>query len=45
MKEFFKRVGDWIVFLLTGGGEIAREAEAAGICDYSYGGEDTEDGT
>lgn len=37
MKKVLGRILDWIVFIFTGGGEIAREAEAAGICDYSYG--------
>ena len=42
MKKALGRILDWIVFLLTGGGEIAREAEAAGICDYGYPEEDAD---
>ena len=43
MKRILKRILDWIVFLLTGRGEIADEAKAAGILDYSGQGRD-EDG-
>ena len=42
MKRFFKRVLDWLVFIFTGGGRIAEEAEAAGICDYGYPEEDAD---
>ena len=37
MKRILKRILDWVVFLLTGGGEIAKEAMEAGILDYGYG--------
>ena len=42
MKKAFGRIFDWIVFLLTGRGVIADEAEAAGICDYGYPEEDAD---
>ncbi len=34
-KKILKRIGDWLMFLLTGKGEIAKEAVDAGICDFS----------
>lgn len=42
MKKAFGRIFDWIVFIFTGSGRIAEEAEAAGICDYGYRGEDAD---
>lgn len=38
--KIVKRILDWIVFLLTGKGEIANEAVAEGIIDYSGQGRD-----
>lgn len=38
MKKFkyiMKRIGDWLMFVLTIKGEIAKEAVKAGICDFS----------
>ena len=38
MKKFkctIKRAGQWFLFALTGGGDIAKEAVQAGICDFS----------
>lgn len=35
-----KRILDWIMFLLTGKGEVADEAVAEGIIDYSGQGRD-----
>lgn len=30
-RTFWAQFTDWLVFIFTGGGEIAREAEAEGI--------------
>lgn len=35
MKKVLKRILDWIVFILTGKGEIANEAVDDGLCDFS----------
>lgn len=35
MKKFFKSLLNWIVFFLTGKGEIANEAIEAGLIDCS----------
>lgn len=40
LKNILKRIGDWIVFLLTGKGRIADEAIEAGLVDYSGQGRD-----
>ena len=40
IKYILKRIGDWLTFLLTGKGEIAKEAVDAGICDFSGQGRD-----
>ncbi len=40
MKRILKRILDWVIFLLTGRGEIAREGVDAGILDYSGQGRD-----
>ena len=40
MKKVLKRVFDWIVFILTGKGEIANEAIDEGLIDYSGQGRD-----
>ncbi len=34
IKKVLTRILDWVVFLLTGRGEIAREAEEAGVITY-----------
>lgn len=35
-----KRIFDWVAFLITGSGDIAREAIDAGLIDYSGQGRD-----
>lgn len=40
MKKALGRILDWIVFIFTGSGEIAREAVDAEICDFSGQGRD-----
>lgn len=40
MKKVFKAVFDWLVFLLTGKGEIGEQAVDDDICDYSGQGRD-----
>ena len=40
IKYILKRIGDWLMFLLTGKGEIAKEAVDADICDFSGQGRD-----
>lgn len=40
IKYILKRIGGWLMFLLTGKGEIAKEAVDAGICDFSGQGRD-----
>lgn len=40
IKYILKRIADWLMFLLTGKGEIAKEAVDAGICDFSGQGRD-----
>ena len=35
MKEKFKRALAWLVFALSGGGDIATEAVNDGLCDFS----------
>lgn len=40
MKKVLKNILDWIMFLLTGKGEIANEAIEAGLIDYSGQGRD-----
>lgn len=40
MKSLLKRIAEWIIFLLTGSGHIAEDAERAGICDLSGQGRD-----
>lgn len=35
MKKVLKSILNWIMFLLTGKGEIARESVDDGIIDYS----------
>ena len=40
MKKIFKSITNWIIFLLTGKGEIANEAVNAEICDFSGQGRD-----
>jgi hypothetical protein len=38
--KVLKRVLDWVVFILTGKGEIANEAVDDGLIDYSGQGRD-----
>lgn len=40
MKNFFKSLLNWIMFFLTGKGEIVNEAIEAGLIDYSGQGRD-----
>lgn len=40
MKKVLKSVFDWFVFLLTGKGEIGRQAVDEGLCDFSGQGKD-----
>lgn len=40
MKTVLKRVLDWVVFILTGKGDIANEAVDDGLIDYSGQGRD-----
>lgn len=40
MKNFFKRVADWLIFLFTGKGEIGKEAADEGLVDYGGQGRD-----
>lgn len=35
MLRKIKRALEWVVFILTGRGEIAREAVDEGLCDFS----------
>ncbi len=35
MKRILKRALEWVIFILTGTGTIAREAVDEGICDFS----------
>lgn len=41
MKKFFKRVLDWIVFLLSGKGDIADEMVREGVISYEGQGRDS----
>ena len=41
MKRKLKRALEWVLFILTGKGPIAREAVSEGLCDYSGQGRDT----
>ena len=41
LKHYIKRILDWMVFILTGRGEIADEGVDAGILDYSGEGRDS----
>jgi len=38
--KVLKAIWNWFVFLLTGKGEIGREAVDEGLCDYSGQGRD-----
>ena len=40
MKKLVKRILEWVVFILTGKGEIAKEGVDAGILDFSGQGRD-----
>lgn len=40
IKYILKRIGDWLMFLLTGKGEIADEAIREGIISYEGQGRD-----
>ena len=35
MKRKLKRALEWVLFILAGTGEIAREAVNEGLCDFS----------
>ena len=35
MKRILKRALEWVLFILAGTGEIAREAVDEGLCDFS----------
>lgn len=39
-KHVLKRIGEWLMFLLTGKGEIANEAIREGIISYEGQGRD-----
>ena len=41
LKHYIRRFLAWVVFILTGHGEIADEAVEAGILDYSGQGRDS----
>ena len=40
MKKVLKSILDWVVFILTGKGEIAKEMVDNGLIDYSGQGRD-----
>lgn len=40
-RKFIKRFFEWVLFILTGKGPIAREAVDEGLCDYSGQGHDS----
>lgn len=40
LKYILRRIGEWLMFLLTGKGTVANEAVDAGICDFSGQGRD-----
>lgn len=40
-RKFIKRFFEWVLFILTGKGPIAREAVDEGLCDYSGQGRDS----
>lgn len=40
MKKFIKKVLDWVMFIMTGKGDLANEMIEAGVLDYSGQGRD-----
>lgn len=40
MKKVLKAIWEWFVYLMTGKGEIGRQAVEDGICDFSGQGRD-----
>ena len=40
MKKIIKKVLDWIIFIMTGKGDLANEMIEAGVLDYSGQGRD-----
>lgn len=40
MKRKLKRALEWVLFILTGRGQIVREAVDEGLCDFSGQGRD-----
>lgn len=40
MKNIIKKVLDWVMFIMTGKGDLANEMIEAGVLDYSGQGRD-----
>lgn len=40
MKKIIKKVLDWVMFIMTGKGDLANEMIEAGVLDYSGQGRD-----
>ena len=40
MKKIIKKIFDWVMFIMTGKGDLANEMIEAGVLDYSGQGRD-----
>lgn len=40
MKKIIKKILDWVMFIMTGKGDLANEMIEAGVLDYSGQGRD-----